>query len=203
MMVFEDSFVQPVPHWLIDPVIKVRMVASAPRESYDFDEANLIITYDPEIRPGRLTQPPSPQTRARRLSIPSLAHLADEPNVFGSDQSVQAQIINLEWDVPTDILRLKVPYDRERMSLWIRDTANRALPIISEYPAEFLLYCIKSVVKLNELRSKRITEECPQVRRIEVAVRTEVARHVFKLSLSDLAEVEAGWVCIGSREIGQ
>lgn len=203
IMVFEDNFVQPISAWLIDPVLKVRMVTSAPRESYEFDEANLIITYDPEIEPGRLTQPPSAETRARRLAIPSLAHLADEPRIFDSGKSVRVQSIALEWNKPTDTLLLRVPYNRERMALWARGVANQNIPSISSNATQFLLYCIKSVVKLDHLRNEDVTKKCPQVRRIEVAVQTEVARDVFGLTSSELDEVEPGWVCVGSREIGQ
>lgn len=203
MLIIQDNFVQPVPEWLIDPVLKLRMIARAPRESYSFDEANLIITYDPEIRPDRLTQPPSTETRARRLAIPSLTHLADKIEIFESDKTERVTNITLKWEKPTDVLRLKVPYERKNLELWARGIIRRNIPFISDHALEVLLYCIRSAVKFDHLRDDRITEQCPQVRRLEIAVMTEVARDLYGLPPSDLNEVEPGWVCIASREIDQ
>lgn len=202
-MVFEDNFVEPIPGWMIDPVLKVRLGTSGHKEAYAFDEADLIIDYDPEIRPDRLTKPPSDETRARRLANPSLVHLADQQGIFSSASTKRLTNISFKWDKPEDELRLKVVIDFEFFNLKQKSLVKEKYPQISKNPTSFMLYIIRSLAKMHEIRGKDLQKTYPQMKRIEVCVMTDVARDFFRLPPDELNEIEPGWVCIASREAGQ
>lgn len=202
-MLFEDNFVQPVIGWLIDPVLKVRLVATAPRESYDFDQAVLVIGYDPKLSPDRLTEPRSDESRAMHLATSSFPHTSDELTIFESDQFAQLTTVDLEWGEPDDVLRLRVPYDSERMKLKIWGLVQASVPPISQFPEALMLYAIKSAVKLDQLRMVVIKDRFPKLKKIEVLIRSGVAQEVFGLDEPQSADFEPGWVRLASREIGQ
>lgn len=106
-MMFEDNFVEPLPGWLVDPVLKIRLNTSGHKESGPYD-GKLNLVYDPEIRADRLTRPQTAERRAWLLSQPILAHRADEPVLYSSENAISITSLAFAWKDFNQILRLKI-----------------------------------------------------------------------------------------------
>lgn len=198
-MVFADNFVEPIAGWLIDPVLKIRLATGAHKEAIAFEETDVFVSYDPEIRPEKLTMAPPQRIRKMRLESKSRAHSADDPLIFSSNSSRRVTKFYLSWDQPEEVLRLKDANDFEFLMMRKEALRNEGLPLISDHPEAFLFYMTQSITKFSEMRSKNLSETYPHVKRIEVCITRESARDFYRLSPEQMDEVEPDWIRVGSR----
>lgn len=76
-------------------------------------------------------------------------------------------------------------------------------PVASDNPKDIIFYMAISLAKFSNIKGNDLLKCYPEMRRIEVCVKTEVAKIFFELLPDQFEEVEPGWACIASREAGQ
>jgi hypothetical protein len=151
-MVIEDNFIEILPGDLIDPVLKLTLRTAGHKEAYAFDETDLNLSYDPEIRADRLTSMPSPEEQERLRKHPLLIKSADRPGIFISKKRTLLVKYYLEWQQPKDILIIKLKNYIEYMSI-IKKDVNVEFPKFYESDRKaILLYGIRSLVKMHSIR---------------------------------------------------
>jgi hypothetical protein len=198
----KDNLIEVLPGRLIDPDLKITLTTSGHKESYGFREAMLHLTYDPEITPGQLVTPPSPEQRARRLSIPTRAHLADEPLLFQSDKRVQLASFAIKWDEPTDVLQFLLDRDSYNIQLVCKNIEDGGYPFISDHAQEVILYSLRSLAKMHEIRGEALSVRYANLKRIDVCVQNDVATFL-NINPKEMPKADPNLTCIASRELGQ
>jgi hypothetical protein len=202
-MVIEDNFIEILPGDLIDPVLKLTLRTAGHKEAYAFDETDLNLSYDPEIRADRLTSMPSPEEQERLRKHPLLIKSADRPGIFISKKRTLLVKYYLEWQQPKDILIIKLKNYIEYMST-IKKDVNVEFPKFYESDRKaILLYGIRSLVKMHSIRGYDLKKTYPDLERIDVCIPLEMARGFFDHPTEELDEVEPGWVCVATRRAVQ
>lgn len=196
------NFIEIIPGWLVDSEFRLRLNTSGHKESSGHD-AVLNITFDPELRPDRLTVPPTPEQRARRLSTPSLAHLADMPLPFESDKRVTLASFPFFWAEPTSNIIFKIERDLYAFKLLSAVFERQGFPVVGMDLKTTLLHAIGAIVNFSEIRGFRISQRYPYVEDVAVAIQTDVAWHFFNLNSIDYAEGDTNWTTIKKGTVRQ
>lgn len=196
------------------------------------DDAGFILRYDPEIVAGQYTRPKTPEERKdlaeffegfkppNRKSDAEIQAILDKPYPFESPKAINLIFGGTHFHTFAatqttigKIMRVKVyghfgdqktkPADLLRSYSYAFDEIKkRQLPLISQYPEDFLLYVYRNFVRMpallnNEYEGRRF----PDVTRVEICLHSLVMTRVFKLRLQDFPEVEPNWHCLASTEV--
>jgi hypothetical protein len=157
--------------------------------------------FDPQLCPERLTVPPSIEERAWRASLPPVAHLADEPKIFSSDETVSLPSWAFEWDEPEETLTYRVVGDAYSFRLRADALTRLKVPIVSDEPARFIVYCLQSLRKFDWIRGSELRKRYPRIETIQVAIQPEVARFFPEDVQDSFGALNGGWVKIASRAL--
>ncbi|WP_374251565.1 hypothetical protein [Xanthobacter sp.] len=200
-MVIHDNFVEILPGFLIDPVLKLRVHFSG-ESGLEPYQALIDVCFDPEIEPDRLLVPPSEEDRRIWLMSPLTAHLVDAPTIFQSRRYEQLQRVLVHWWVNGDRIKYKIQNDAASFKLKSKIIEDRHLLAISDCWRDTLLYAICSASRLTALNGYDFrSPEFAVLKSAEVWIRSEVLADFFNLSLSEFMLPEPGWVILTSREI--
>lgn len=216
-MDFEDNWAYPWPTSMYDPVLKIILRPSHGREAEPHN-ASFASYFDPEMLPGYYSRPKTTEERDLDLRYESSAKFADNPvavqsqstrNIFdGPPRTFRAQA-----EISGDTLRLKFmkqyqSADKARGELYwanayLNGIGKSGVPIVSEFPREFLVYLLKSYINLPGLPDDADfpLASRPNLRRIEICVSSAVMTEILKLNLADHVQVEPDWHCLASREL--
>lgn len=200
---FDDNFVEPIEGWLVDPVLKIRLGSSAPRESYDFTEAVIHIWYDPEISEHSLTMPLPADLQAVYRATPGFEHKANDPIIFGSSDSQRIGWLNVDLELRDASLIICVRHDLQSLRFKMDDVASAEVPLVSDHDEEFLLYVIKAIPKFSEFRNVNLSKHFPDLKRIEVFILNDAASNFFSVREHELGCIQRGWVSLATAEVSQ
>ena len=155
-MAIEDNFVPVLPTVLIDPVLKLRLEQGRwnPESSARGGAQDIHLSYDPEIRAGRLTMPIPPK---RRELLEMLGPLKRDWTVFESENSKRiANIIVDIQDRPGEV-RLEFKSTRADIHTMSELISRQEIKDISNRPYEILLYMFQSVIVMPDWAEKFCT----------------------------------------------
>jgi hypothetical protein len=204
-MVFEDKWIAVTPSCLIDPLLKLYLFPASFGPETQPNEADIWCAYDPMLMRDRLLVPRTQAEIERAQSYSSRPINPNALTIFQSDKyDFIFQNIYIRWELHGGVLRIKIKkYDKD-FDLTFKLMKTKKYPNVSDHPKAIMLHALQSIVKWNMLRTgKKINEEFPDARRLEVCLPTDQAFEFFGLRRSDCPEVELGWVAIASREISQ
>lgn len=199
-MMSEQISFQPVDEMLYDPLLKLRLLFGgssglAPNEAY------FVIEYDPEIRVDRLMVPRSDEDREQCLSIPALAHLADQPIPFVSAQSRTLVRIGCQWAETDHATYIKITDDAYAFKLHLELVGNE-LP--HEFPLssrELILICLKEAPRLLRLRAEKLGKpDMPNQGSPQLYFRDDVV-HLLEIPTQEMGDAGDGWRRVSSEEI--
>ena len=91
----------------------------------------------------------------------------------------------------------------ESFGYLIDNIRDRKLPLISEYPEDFLLYVYRNFIRMPSVDTKEYDgrRRFKDLRCVEMCLHGVVLRQIFKLRLEDYLEVEPKWHCVTSTEV--
>ena len=133
-----------------------------------------------------------------------IAHTADNPVIFMSDQYRELVRLAFQWHDHGTFVRYQIDEDSYNLKLCSKIIRQSQCPRISEQPEQTLLHCMAMASRLTQVRTTSFpSERHPDVRRVEVCLKADVARGFFAMKDSEHPEVEPGWLLLAAREIAE